>query len=646
MNTIIELKDISRVYTNNCQSRIVLKNIKLNISAGEMVAIIGPSGSGKSTLLNIIGFIDTPDSGDYYIYGQNSVKLLPDELAKLRREHVGFIFQRYNLLPSLNAVSNVEIPAIYSSRERSLRRSKAVELLALLGLKGYENYKPGELSGGQQQRVSIARALINGGEIILADEPTGALDTRSGQEVLKILCELNKLGHTVIIVTHDMKVAEHAQRIIELIDGKIVADSGSKVMTTQSRRSSICSSIKQKRWQCLFDRTRESLVMAIKTMNEHRLRTILTMTGIVFGIAAVVTVAALGEGAKRRTLHDLKGLETNMVNIYPGRDFSDNGINSIHYLKLSDVHTLAEQKYIDSVSPEIYTSSSITFRGKSVDSSITGVGQDYFRVKGISIIQGNIFRTEPNSQQEAIIDENTKEYLFSNMNIDPIGQIILIGSTPARIIGIAKNNSKTSNKINVWMPYNTVIYRMMGNVKPSSISVRLKDFVNSDTSLNAISLLLTRLHGQQDFRLYNNSQLRRSIENTSTTLSLLIMMIASISLLIGSLGVMNIMLVSVSERTREIGIRIAIGARRSDIMQQFIIEAILMCLIGGVLGVILSFSSGPIITALSGNVFSAIYSMQITITAFFCSTLVGLIFGYIPAHKAARMNPVNSLASE
>ena len=299
-------KGISRTYTNGGQALTVLKDIDLTIAAGELVAIIGASGSGKSTLMNIMGCLDVPDRGDYYISGQNAAHLSPDELARLRREHIGFIFQRYHLMPDLSALGNVEIPAIYANARRDQRRQRAAQLLARLGLEGREDHKPGQLSGGQQQRVSIARSLINGGEIILADEPTGALDTQSGQEVLAILSELNQRGHTVVIVTHDMNVAQHAQRVIELRDGEIIADSG--------RQSAPAAALpppnrsRQSGWQSLIDRTRESLHMALKAMNAHRLRTALTMTGIIFGIAAVVTVVALGEGAKQRTLENIRDL--------------------------------------------------------------------------------------------------------------------------------------------------------------------------------------------------------------------------------------------------------------------------------------------------------------------------------------------------
>ncbi len=646
MKKLIELKGVSRTYGNGDQTRSVLKNVDLTIVAGEMVAIIGVSGSGKSTLMNIMGCLDVPNRGDYYIDGQNAACLSPDELARVRREHIGFIFQRYHLIPDLSALGNVEIPAIYANSERDSRRQRATALLGRLGLEGREHHKPCELSGGQQQRVSIARALINGGKIILADEPTGALDSQSGQEVLAILNELNRRGHTVVMVTHDMKVARHAKRIIELCDGEIIADSGGCVSATETLPKT--NRIRQSYWKTLLDRTRESMQMALKAMKTHRLRTTLTMIGIVFGIASVVTVVALGEGARQETLEEIKSLGTNVVSIYPGQDLFDDSIESIRTLVPADANALAKQGFIDSVSPEVSASDNIRFLGKSAIASINGVGREHFRVKGIELLQGTTFRDDRNALQEVIIDENTRKAIFDNTGLQALGQIVFLGSVPARVVGIAKSNNRSdaSNRITVWMPYSTVMYRIVGKPVLTGISVRLKDNVDNEAAISAISQLLTRRHGIKDFQLYNFEQIRKSIEHTSMTFSILILMVACISLMIGSIGVMNIMLISVTERTHEIGVRMAVGARRSDIMQQFIIEAVLVCLIGGALGIALSYITGALFNALADGIFAAIYSWQAAVAAFFCSTLIGIIFGYLPARKAARMDPVISLASE
>ena len=646
MKKLIELKGVSRTYGNGDQTRTVLKNVDLTIVAGEMVAIIGASGSGKSTLMNIMGCLDVPNRGDYYIDGQNAACLSPDELARVRREHIGFIFQRYHLIPDLSALGNVEIPAIYANSERDSRRQRATALLGRLGLEGREHHKPCELSGGQQQRVSIARALINGGKIILADEPTGALDSQSGQEVLAIMNELNRRGHTVVMVTHDMKVARHAKRIIELCDGEIIADSGGCVSATETLPKT--NRIRQSYWKTLLDRTRDSIQMALKAKKTHRLRTTLTMIGIVFGIASVVTVVALGEGARQETLEEIKSLGTNVVSIYPGQDLFDDSIESIRTLVPADANALAKQGFIDSVSPEVSASDNIRFLGKSAIASINGVGREHFRVKGIELLQGTTFRDDRNALQEVIIDENTRKAIFDNTGLQALGQIVFLGSVPARVVGIAKSNNRSdaSNRITVWMPYSTVMYRIVGKPVLTGISVRLKDNVDNEAAISAISQLLTRRHGIKDFQLYNFEQIRKSIEHTSMTFSILILMVACISLMIGSIGVMNIMLISVTERTHEIGVRMAVGARRSDIMQQFIIEAVLVCLIGGALGIALSYITGALFNALADGIFAAIYSWQAAVAAFFCSTLIGIIFGYLPARKAARMDPVISLASE
>lgn len=621
MKKLIELKGVSRTYGNGDQTRTVLKNVDLTIVAGEMVAIIGASGSGKSTLMNIMGCLDVPNRGDYYIDGQNAACLSPDELARVRREHIGFIFQRYHLIPDLSALGNVEIPAIYANSERDSRRQRATALLGRLGLEGREHHKPCELSGGQQQRVSIARALINGGKIILADEPTGALDSQSGQEVLAILNELNRRGHTVVMVTHDMKVARHAKRIIELCDGEIIADSGGCVSATETLPKT--NRIRQSYWKTLLDRTRESMQMALKAMKTHRLRTTLTMIGIVFGIASVVTVVALGEGARQETLEEIKSLGTNVVSIYPGQDLFDDSIESIRTLVPADANALAKQGFIDSVSPEVSASDNIRFLGKSAIASINGVGREHFRVKGIELLQGTTFRDDRNALQEVIIDENTRKAIFDNTGLQALGQIVFLGSVPARVVGIAKSNNRSdaSNRITVWMPYSTVMYRIVGKPVLTGISVRLKDNVDNEAAISAISQLLTRRHGIKDFQLYNFEQIRKSIEHTSMTFSILILMVACISLMIGSIGVMNIMLISVTERTHEIGVRMAVGARRSDIMQQFIIEAVLVCLIGGALGIALSYITGALFNALADGIFAAIYSWQAAVAAFFLLNL-------------------------
>jgi len=298
---LLRVRGIRREFAAGEQTLVVLDGIDLDIRAGELVAIVGQSGSGKSTLMNILGCLDRPSAGAYQIAGRETAQMSPDELAELRREHFGFIFQRYHLLTDLTALGNVEVPAIYAGQPSADRHARAQALLQRLGLGERMQHLPGELSGGQQQRVSIARALMNGGAVIFADEPTGALDTQSGKEVMKILGELHAEGHTVVLVTHDMAVAEHAQRIIEIRDGRIVDDRPTAAATAAASSNPATLQVRSEGsgWQALRDRFGEAFRMALRAMNAHRMRTFLTMLGIIIGIASVVSVVALGTGARQ-----------------------------------------------------------------------------------------------------------------------------------------------------------------------------------------------------------------------------------------------------------------------------------------------------------------------------------------------------------
>lgn len=450
------------------------------------------------------------------------------------------------------------------------------------------------MSGGQQQRVSIARALMNGGEMILADEPTGALDSASGKEVLAILTELNRQGHTLVIVTHDMAVAKHARRIIEIRDGRIGADPAPHA---PPRRPGAAHA-QRGRWAQLVDRVRESLHMALKAMNAHRMRTLLTMTGIIFGIAAVVTVVGLGEGARQQTLRRINFLGTNVISLYPGKDFFDENAGAIRTLVPADAAALAGQSYVDSVSPELRGSAPLRYRDKSANVDVIGVGESYFRASGIVLAKGRSFTAQQVAQAttDAIIDDNARRTLFAATGQSPLGQIILLNTMAVRVVGVAAADTNVtgyaSNRIHIWLPYTTIMHRLMGQQYVNGIVVRIGANVDNAAAERAIERLMLQRHGVKDFMLINDDKIRRSVMKTSMTFSVLIAMVAIIALFIGSLGVMNIMLVSVTERTHEIGVRMAVGARRGDIMQQFLIEAVLVCLTGGVLGVLLALAGG------------------------------------------------------
>ncbi|MDR6397509.1 MacB family efflux pump subunit [Herbaspirillum seropedicae] len=644
---LLEMRGLRREFPAGEGVVTVLKDIDLRINAGEMVAIVGASGSGKSTLMNILGCLDRPTAGSYRIGGEEAGELGPDALAALRRERFGFIFQRYHLLEDLSAQSNVELPAVYLGTDIPVRRARARALLARLGLGERTQHRPGQLSGGQQQRVSIARALMNGGAIILADEPTGALDKGSGEEVMRILKELHAEGHTIILVTHDMMVASHAQRVIEISDGVIISDH-QHVVVDAARPSSVAASASAASWRMFADRFGEAFAMALRAMNAHRLRTFLTMLGIIIGIAAVVSVVALGRGAQQQVMTQISDLGTNTLDIYPGKDFGDLRADTIETLVAADAEVLAEQPYIDSATPNLAVSVTALHREGAVSAQVTGVGPQHFRVRGLRLAEGRFFdqRDADQHAQVAVIDPKAAAALRAGGG-SPLGEVVLLGGMPVEIIGVLKpvqNNSGGSTPT-FYVPYTAAATRLVGKYHLDSITLRVSDGISSKIAQQAATALLTERHGGKDFFVMNSDQIRQTITRTSTTLTLLISAIAMIALLVGGIGVMNIMLVSVTERTREIGVRMAIGARQSDILQQFLIEAVLVCLVGGVLGVSLALALG-LVAELAGLGFPMSFSVWSIVLAVACSTLIGITFGFLPARNAARLDPVQALARD
>ncbi|OCG18389.1 MacB family efflux pump subunit [Gilliamella sp. App4-10] len=649
---LIKLENIVREFPAGDSTIQVLKGINLTINAGEMVAIIGASGSGKSTLMNILGCLDKPTTGTYSIGGRTTSKLSLDELAELRREHFGFIFQRYHLLNALTAQGNVEIPAIYAGVTSEQRQKRADEILTRLGLADKIHNKPSQLSGGQQQRVSIGRALINGGQIILADEPTGALDRKSGLEVMAILQELHQQGHTVIIVTHDANIAQNAQRIIEISDGNIISDSiNPKYQSEQSDNRQIKqieATKTQDNFLAKYYRFRDAFKMAMLSMLSQRLRTVLTMLGIIIGIASVVSVVALGQGTKQKILSNINSLGTSTLEIYPGSGFGDRNADKITTLRSSDADFLAQQSFVHSTTPNLSTGVYFRINNLAVTGTVNGVGEQFFAVRGYTISQGKSFDETSiiTSAQDAVIDENTVKRLFADQN--PIGKILMAGQLPVRIIGVATKQQQgfgSNESLNIWLPYTTVINRMMGQTSLKSITVRVKDNVDLSIAEQAINQIMLKRHGTKDFFIFNSDNIRETINSSAWVMTLLVSAIALISLIVGGIGVMNIMLVSVTERTREIGVRMAVGARSSDILQQFLIEAVLVCLTGGTIGILLSFAIGFIFNAFVTS-FAMSFSIIAIVAAFSCSSIIGIIFGYFPAKRAAKLDPIYALERE
>ncbi|MFQ2268055.1 MacB family efflux pump subunit [Aeromonas hydrophila] len=644
---LLQLSGIRRHFGDGERRVEVLKGIDLTIARGEMVAIVGASGSGKSTLLNILGCLDQPSEGGYRVAGRETSRLTADALATLRREHFGFIFQRYHLLGDLSARDNVALPALYAGLAGDARKARAESLLQRLGLGSRLDYKPSQLSGGQQQRVSIARALINGGQVILADEPTGALDSQSGAEVLGILGALHRQGHTLVLVTHDMAIAEQAERIIELKDGAVVADRRRQPASPSPAPTTPRADIGGR--GALAGRLGAAFKMALLAMRAQRMRTFLTMLGIIIGIAAVVSVVALGRGSQQQVLANINAMGTSTLEIFPGSGFGDRRAEAVQTLRVEDAEALAGLGYVHSVTPSLATSVTLRRGSQAVLGSVNGVGEQFFQVRGYRLLQGMLFDAASVAAlaQEVVIDENSLARLFAAGG-SPLGEVILLGSLPCRVIGVVARNQSgfgSDENLNVWIPHTTAMTRMLGQSHLRSISVRVQDDVALAAAEDGINRLLRERHGAQDFFVLNTDSIRQAITSTNATLTLLIAMIALISLVVGGIGVMNIMLVSVSERTREIGVRMAVGARTGDILQQFLIEAVLVCLLGGAAGVLLSLLVGVLFEHFSSQ-FTLSYSLDAVLMAFFCSSLIGVLFGFFPARRAARMDPIHALERE
>jgi macrolide transport system ATP-binding/permease protein len=641
----LQLTDICRHYTTGDVVVKALDGINLDIHEGEFVAIMGQSGSGKSTLMNILGCLDRPTRGEYLINGKAISTLNPDELALLRSHSFGFIFQRYNLLATSNALENVEMPAIYAGIHAAERARRAKALLSTLGMSERQFHKPAELSGGQQQRVAIARALMNNPPLILADEPSGALDSKSGEELMALLIDLHQSGRTIILITHDQTIASHAQRQVVLVDGKIIEDSGYQPPAKNEAEKHEAKPLEPHTHMTAS--LTESLKTAIRALRDNKFRTALTLLGIVIGVAAVITMLAVGQGSKQSVLDRISTLGTNILSIRPGiAGFRGSG--DIVTLTQADALDIQDIPNVSGVLPE--RDGRVTLRIGNTDDATTvqGVGSEMPFVRDWPIQDGTFFNDNDIKKMAPVmvIGQTVYHTLFPDGE-SPIDKYVLVGNIPFQIIGLlsAKGAAPWGQDQDdaVFIPVTTAIYRLLGKNYLNSITVKIDNTDLTNETQEAIRQLLIKNHGTEDFRIRNTASLLETATQTQNTLTVLLGAVAAISLLVGGIGVMNIMLVSVTERTREIGIRMATGARRRDIMFQFNTEAAMVCILGGIIGVLLGFLVGWVLSLFGVKI---IFTLMPAVIAFSFAVLTGLIFGYLPARKAAYLDPVDALSSE
>ncbi|MEO6277557.1 ATP-binding cassette domain-containing protein [Roseateles sp.] len=663
---LIELKDVARHYQLGEIDVPALDGVSLDIEAGEFVAIMGQSGSGKSTLMNVLGCLDNPTSGRFIIDGTDAGTLGADELAALRRERFGFIFQRYHLLPHLDARANAALPAVYAGVGVSARGERARALLERLGLGDRLHHRPNELSGGQQQRVSIARALMNGGQIILADEPTGALDSASGAEMLRLLKELNERGHTIILVTHDAAVAAHARRVIELKDGKVVADNGTPAgHVAPAELPSDAPPVKQSAWPARWlVQWREAVSTALLALRSNRLRTALSMLGISIGIASVVSIVALTTAARDSIESNVASMMSGRIPVWSGNPSLPPGVQAKAF-RPNEIDSLRALDGVRGIT--LNRQMQLTAQHRSRDATIQAVAADANTLKGrkLKLVQGRYFSAMDfeGDSQVLVLDEKARDALFKKGE-SPVGQVVLLqlgggapvgqytppsAALPFTVIGVAAADggaiSFSGGMSQLYLPNTTFSRKLDARAEVWSFDVQLDTRVPPQQVREHIIYRLKAMHGREDFSSFNAEEEFRKFQQITSAMAAVFAGVGAISLLVGGVGVMNIMLVSVSERTREIGIRMAVGARQGDVRLQFLIEAIVLCCLGGLVGVGLSWLAAQGLNAVQKQVV-VVVSWAAVGVAFAVSSLVGLVFGTLPARRAAALSPVDALARE
>ena len=651
MTAAIELRGIRKTFPIGEERVEILKGIDLRIDPGEFVAIMGPSGSGKSTLMNIMGLLDRPDSGSFHLEGREVSQLNEEDLAAARRETLGFVFQQFNLLQRLTALENTALPLLYSIK--FMPKEPAMKLLKRVGLSERVDHRPTQLSGGQQQRVAIARALINHPRIIFADEPTGNLDSKSSAEILALIEELNREGITIVLVTHEAQVAAAARRIISIRDGRIESD----VRKREEPRAESLSIPSISRLPSQGNRVLELFRQAALTLQVNKLRTFLSTLGVMIGVSAVIAMLAIGKGAQESIETQLSSLGSNLLNIRPASIRIGGVSTESDWLKLTLADADSIQRKIRGVrraGPVVQANNvRVSYQDRNSTTTVYGVLPIYPKMHALVPELGRFF-TDDETRQRALVGAigvEVSKKLFGNAN--PIGKTIKVNRLPIRVIGILpeKGSSGFMNRDDqIEVPLDTAMYRLLGKNFVDMIEVEIEKGVDMSRATVQIDELLRSRHDiplsqtEEAFRIFNLADIQNALTETSKTLSILLLVIAGISLLVGGIGIMNIMLVSVTERTREIGLRKAIGGTSSDILLQFLIESAAIGVLGGGVGVLFGILASIAVSLTAGWPVS-ISPLPIAVSFFF-SSLVGMAFGIWPARRASQMNPIDALKGE
>jgi macrolide transport system ATP-binding/permease protein len=694
---VVEITGLTRTFKLGDTEVLALRGVNLRIERGEFVAIMGSSGSGKSTLMNIIGCLDSPDGGGFSFEGREVARLTETQLADIRSRRIGFVFQSFNLLPRTSALENVVLPLLYGPAARlsaGQRMARGREGLAGVGLADRERNTPSQLSGGQQQRVALARALINEPAVLLADEPTGNLDTRTSHEIMEIIRKLNReQGVTVIVVTHEQDIAAFADRVIVMRDGEIVTDERQTAVVTATdtapaeAKAPVRASAPSPDGSAFRLAFLSMIVQAsLQALARNKLRSALTMLGVFIGVAALIAMVAVGDGASAAVKKQLESLGTNMVVVQPGATTAGGvraGAGSASTLTVIDAEAIQrDDPAVERVGYMARQSGQVEYGDQNWTTAIQGVTPSYMDIVSWRIAQGAAMTEQQNDSAETVclIGQTVYQNLFAPGE-DPVGAVVLVKGVPLRVIGLLAAKGQTGFGQDqddvVLIPFSTAERKVLGVAAPQSaqnqvsanyppapnafgLNPRMTGYVNGiyvqaggadqvDTAIDQVTATLARAHHIQagqlnDFSVRNLSQIAEAQRGSSQVMAALLAMVASISLLVGGIGIMNILLVSVTERTREIGIRMAIGARRLQVLLQFLVESVLLSVTGGVAGILVG--------ALVSFTIAAVAHWPIQLSApavlggFAFSAAVGIFFGYYPARKAANLNPIDALHYE
>ena len=694
LDTVIDIRALTRTYHVGGADVHALDGVDLCIQRGEFVAIMGSSGSGKSTLMGVLGCLDRPSSGSYLFEGSDVAQRSEPELARIRSERIGFVFQSFNLLARTSALENVALPLIYCRHQAShagqrVARGRAV--LALLGLAEREQNTPAQLSGGQQQRVAIARALINTPAVVLADEPTGNLDTRTSHEIMETLVRLNReQGVTIVLVTHERDIADYTQRVVTMRDGRIISDELNPpqpraALPTLPAATPVAAGAMTKQAATSWAFGLMIVSAAWQALVRNKMRSVLTMLGVFIGVAALIAMVAVGQGANEAVRKQIESLGTNLFVVVPGATTSGGaraGFGSASTLTVTDAQALRrEASSVAQVSYLIRQGGQVQYGDQNWSTNVQGVTASYPPITNWTIATGRALSEEDDAGTAlvVVIGETVRRQLFSEFE-NPLGAAILVRGIPLRVIGVYQAKGQTAwgqdQDDLVMIPFGTAERKVIGVAAPSQQSAanaqyptlpnafgvqpRLTGYVNqiyvqalSPAQINAaiaeVNSILARRHhikpgDKPDFNVRNLSQIADAAEGSSQVMAALLAVVASISLLVGGIGIMNILLVSVTERTREIGLRMAIGAQRKHVLLQFLAEAVFLSVMGGVAGIAAGAGVTGAISLLAQ--WPTLIAPSAVAGGFAFSAAVGIFFGYYPARKAARLNPIEALRYE